>query len=604
MKTFKLLSLLVLGLLFSHCGTTEPSMNSGIGNSVLQVTQILDTVQGKFYELAQSHLTSTPQEVLVMTADWAKSQPNVASATWFDSSYIDITMKSGLRSTYAIYMYGSDSLSLTRGGPRDAVGGVFTPTLKANHAITNKSVLIYSPFVGREFGSLYSDGEILPLVNKIRNSGKGVSVKLLEANECTVGAIETFKDYGIVIINTHGFPDGFFSGHRVGGLSLQYDTNDAAIKQTLEYTFPDGYNKVLQGYFRFSKVENIGYIIDWQKYLKQKTDNPDTYRLLVNSEFINSLPSMSNTIIVGNMCYSGWSRAGLFEDRFRGTIEYKLPIKTAFTNKKPIAYYSYGFTNELSAPVDNAFAKKMEDTLLRSLIIDGDSTGNAYLNTSNQQFTAGELGDHVSPLMPFILYGANDYSFDDCVNVFTDERDGTIYKAVCIGKQVWMAENLRYNAAGSDVNPNVDLQRYGRFYDHQTVMNGESASNANPSGVRGICPKGWHLPSLAEWRVLGNFLGGDAVAGGPLKATTDWNSPNTGATDKYGFTALPGGLFYADSSVYYFTGNEGNWWATNDGSLTTQHSGMALVNYGTTFIWGTDSNPDPGNKKNCRCLKD
>ena len=604
MKILKLLSFFALALLFSHCGTTEPGTNTPTDNSVLQVTQILDTVQGKFYELAQSHLTSSPQEVLVMTADWVKTQPNVASATWFDSSYIDITMKSGLRTTYMIYIYGADSLCLTRGGPRDAVGGVFTPTVKANHAIANKSVLIYSPFVGRAYGDLYSEGEILPLVNKIRNAGKGVSVKLLEGSECTVGAIETFKDYGIVIIDTHGIPDGFFSGHVVGGLSLQYDTNDAAIKNTIEYFYPGGYAKILQGYFRFSIIDNIGHTIDWQKYLKQKTDNPYTYRLLINSEFINSLPPMPNTIIVGNMCYSGWSRAGLFQDRFRGTVDYKIPIKTAFINKNPISYYSYGFTNQLSAPVDNSFAKKMEDTLLTSLIIDGDSTGTAYLNASNQQFTGEQLGNFITPTMPFTLTGAPDYSFDDCVNIFTDNRDGNIYKAVCIGKQVWMAENLRFNAGGSDLNPNVDPQKYGRFYDHTTVMNGEAASNTNPSKVQGICPKGWHVPSLAEWLQLANFLGGDALAGGPLKATTDWNSPNTGATDKYGFTGLPGGLFYADSSVYYFTGNESDWWATNDGSAPTKHSGVTLVNYSTTLLWGTDSNPDPGNKKNCRCLKD
>ena len=75
------------------------------------------------------------------------------------------------------------------------------------------------------------------------------------------------------------------------------------------------------------------------------------------------------------------------------------------------------------------------------------------------------------------------------------------------------------------------------------MLNDEAASTANPSGVRGICPCGWHLPSDAEWQQLVEALGGAAVAGGKLKArgTANWASPNAGATDESGFGALPAG---------------------------------------------------------------
>lgn len=581
MKTLKLFSFLALAFLFSHCGTTEPTTNTNTDNSVLQVKQILDTVQGKFYELAQSHLSSTPQEVLVMTADWVKTQPNVASATWFDSSYIDVTMRSGLRTTFAIYMVGSDSISLTRSGPRDAVGGMFTPSVKANHTIVNKSVLIFSPFVGREFGSLYREDEILPLVNKIRNSGKGVSVTLLESDKCTIGAIESFKDYGVVIISTHGFPDAFFSGDFISGLSSQYDTTDALVKEYLDKQIPDGYNKIRDGDFRFAYIENIGNIIDWQKYLKNKTESPPTYRILVNSQFIDKLPPMPNTIVLGNMCYSGWSRAGLYEDRFRGTINYKLPIKTAFTNKNPISYYSYGFPSQLSAPVDNSFAKKMEDTLLTSLIIDGDSTGTAYLNAANQQFTAGQLGNFVTPDMPFTLTGAPDYSFDDCVSVFTDERDGNIYKATCIGKQVWMAENLRFNAPGSSSK----YATYGRYYDAALVND--------------LCPKGWHIPTKTEWIQLFDEFSGIDKAGGALKSTSGWDPPNLGATNISGFTALAAGFFHVQAG-YRGQYNEA-WFSTATLDANNRPLTIALDRSSTSVVIQSS---DPANQVSCRCLKD
>jgi uncharacterized protein (TIGR02145 family) len=63
-------------------------------------------------------------------------------------------------------------------------------------------------------------------------------------------------------------------------------------------------------------------------------------------------------------------------------------------------------------------------------------------------------------------------------------------------------------------------------------------------GTKGICPTDWHIPTGTDWIVLGTFLGGDSIAGGKMKETgyDHWTSPNTGATNETGFTALPGGM--------------------------------------------------------------
>ncbi len=87
-------------------------------------------------------------------------------------------------------------------------------------------------------------------------------------------------------------------------------------------------------------------------------------------------------------------------------------------------------------------------------------------------------------------------------NLIRDPRDGEIYAIVKIGSQVWMAENLRYNVLGSMLNPKNPSKIYGRLYDWVTLMNGDSSSSSSPSGVQGLCPNGWHLPSDAEWNIL------------------------------------------------------------------------------------------------------
>jgi uncharacterized protein (TIGR02145 family) len=166
---------------------------------------------------------------------------------------------------------------------------------------------------------------------------------------------------------------------------------------------------------------------------------------------------------------------------------------------------------------------------------------------------------------------------------FCDERDEKTYKYVDINGQFWMAENLNYNATGSkcvstlsgdgtlSVANTVACDTYGRLYNWNTAMGGAASSTANPSGVRGVCPSGWHLPSSAEWNVLMKFANPScsdnancAGAGTKLKSTSGWNAHATygDGTDDFGFSALPGGLGYSGD---YFgnVGDYGFWWSAS-----------------------------------------
>jgi uncharacterized protein (TIGR02145 family)/uncharacterized repeat protein (TIGR02543 family) len=152
-------------------------------------------------------------------------------------------------------------------------------------------------------------------------------------------------------------------------------------------------------------------------------------------------------------------------------------------------------------------------------------------------------------------------------DVFTDTRDGKSYKKVAVGDQVWMAENLDYDVEGSKCYGNSadSCAKYGRLYNWSTAMGGASSSSLSPSGVQGVCPAGWHLPSDAEWTALMNTVGGASTAGTKLKSSTDWPSSSRVpvGTNEYGFSALPGGYGDLDGSFSY-AGDFGIWWSATE----------------------------------------
>lgn len=131
--------------------------------------------------------------------------------------------------------------------------------------------------------------------------------------------------------------------------------------------------------------------------------------------------------------------------------------------------------------------------------------------------------------------------------------DGNIYHKVAIGTQVWLVENLKVtHYRNGDPIPNVtdgsqwiglNTGAYCNYYNDSTNANtyGRLYNWYAVDDPRGLAPEGWHVPSLAEWHTLVDFLGGDLVAGGAMKDTILWQLPNTGATNSSGFSALPGG---------------------------------------------------------------
>ena len=149
-----------------------------------------------------------------------------------------------------------------------------------------------------------------------------------------------------------------------------------------------------------------------------------------------------------------------------------------------------------------------------------------------------------------------------------EDVDGNVYNIVTIGTQTWMAENLRttkYNGGISipEITDNTiwsSLTRpaycwynneakykdtYGALYNWYTKQTGK------------LCPEGWRIPSGDDWETLRK-----ATEGGMIKESgnTHWNSSKSGATNKYGFTALPGGYRSGSGGTFHGFGYEANWW--------------------------------------------
>ena len=178
----------------------------------------------------------------------------------------------------------------------------------------------------------------------------------------------------------------------------------------------------------------------------------------------------------------------------------------------------------------------------------------------------GSFVSNLTGLLPGTLYYVRAYatnskgtSYGNELSFYTKiaDADGNIYSTVLIGAQLWMGENLKTTkysngvSIGTTVTPSdnvtglttpyqwpvynggIDISAtYGRLYTWYAVTDS-----------RNICPTGWHVPTDTELEALKTTLGGELVAGGKLKEAglIHWTTPNTGATNNTGFTALPAG---------------------------------------------------------------
>jgi uncharacterized protein (TIGR02145 family) len=183
------------------------------------------------------------------------------------------------------------------------------------------------------------------------------------------------------------------------------------------------------------------------------------------------------------------------------------------------------------------------------------------------------------------------------------------FPSVQIGNQIWMLENLNVSTyrdgspiaevtdqtawdnltTGARCNYSNDpyyADIYGKLYNFYAIVDS-----------RGLCPAGWHVPTDAEYTTLTNFLGGNA--GGKMKSA-GFKTPNKGATNSSGFTALPGGNRLWGGAGFGSESSVGTWWTSTESTTTTSYVRELGDGFGDCFR-------STKNKKmgaSVRCIKD
>lgn len=233
----------------------------------------------------------------------------------------------------------------------------------------------------------------------------------------------------------------------------------------------------------------------------------------------------------------------------------------------------------------------------------------------------GSFLSNIAGLLPATTYYLRAYATNTAGTAYGEEVsfttllgdiEGNGYSFITIGDQVWMAENLATTKLNDGTpianatlpaewesatepayawysnNESLYKQTYGALYNWHSVESNK------------LCPEGWHVPTEADWNILINFLGGIDVAGGKLKqaGTTLWFSPNEGATNESGFTALPGGG-RKNTGEFVDRGKVAILWSSTISGISNG-IGVGMVNENISVTIG---NSLTGVGRSVRCLK-
>jgi len=191
--------------------------------------------------------------------------------------------------------------------------------------------------------------------------------------------------------------------------------------------------------------------------------------------------------------------------------------------------------------------------------------------------------------------------------------EGNIYKTVTIGKQIWMAENLKtshFNDGTLIPNVTTDINwgslttpAYCWYNNDEAVFKNTYGALYNWYAVNTgkLCPSGWHVPSLVEWDTLMNFLGGYLVAGYKMKetGTTHWLKTDSNVTNESGFSALPGGC-RTPGALFRSLGSEASFWSATEFDINYAWQFFLSSSFGSLHSF----HPLKTSGASVRCIKD
>ena len=297
-------------------------------------------------------------------------------------------------------------------------------------------------------------------------------------------------------------------------------------------------------------------------------------------------------------CFGAASPSWFLIIFYRKCVIFTIMKNTLFLILLALLFVACGNDSSTSASDDNISSKSSSSNRHSGLDSESSSSRKKVSSSSNR------VSELVDPA-------------DVIVGSMTDSRDGQTYKTVKIGTQVWMAQNLNYETAGSYCYNDTSsyCAKYGRLYTWDAAVGktedacGYGHTCSLPSGnIQGACPAGWHLPTETEWETLFTAVGGQLTAGKVLKSTLGWNSRGDGTsgngTDAFSFSALPAGSWVAYTEGYV-GGYDDEGYATffwSPAEYDSNHAYYMNLYYLDDFMYLDFM------RKNCgisvRCLKD
>lgn len=193
------------------------------------------------------------------------------------------------------------------------------------------------------------------------------------------------------------------------------------------------------------------------------------------------------------------------------------------------------------------------------------------------------------------------------------DADSNAYMTITIGKQVWMAENLKTTRLNdgkmiplvTDEKAWKGLQTPGYCWYNNDTGNKDiygALYNWYAVNTGKLCPKGWHVPSQTDWTDLVIFLGNENLAGVKLKeaGTTHWKNVLIISTNDYDFSALPGGTRLYSGYFPTFGGSYAVWWSSTP--FSEFHAWNRGLHDSSSRFW--KGHDDVHSGFSVRCLKD
>ena len=265
----------------------------------------------------------------------------------------------------------------------------------------------------------------------------------------------------------------------------------------------------------------------------------------------------------------------------------------------------------------------MMNTIMKNILFAALMLVHAFIAVSCSKYDNPDEGT-------YYVHDGDFLSYDSAVV----DYDGNVYRTVWLGEQCWMAENLRttHYADGTEIplgdsasytkayryfpsNNEMYITDYGYLYNWAAVMKGNTSSNIIPSGVQGICPTGWHVPSDAEWIQLYHYVSrqseyvcsgnGDNIAKA-LAADHGWDiignecavGDDPGGNNATGFSALPAGRYY-NGGYDHFRNGAYFWSATELDDYGTYNCSLYYI---YAYVYGNRSSKSNG--FSVRCVRD